>query len=849
MKVLIVKTVWILPLIFILSLMGCMDNKFNIKTTDKTSNISSTDNNSNDTTHGTTSTLDGFTVSPTVSLNAINNFLYIRPTVSNSEEIADIKFYLNNSLSFTKTDAPFEWEWDTLATTNGTYTLKIVLTNKNSSTHEITQSVTVNNPTNIPENLVELFKRKQRKDQASWNPSSLENPTSFIWQPETFVYFDSISGHEVWKMTNTPKIDNFYHNDIGVTPWSADGKRMAIASQRATQAFSNSDGRIWMTVNTNGKNFRPTVEGASRWYNSINGYFHWCPQRPDTYYEVTYGWPNDPNKLNKTVVTDSSVSTSTILTYPESIKIDKMISADGKKLLISSYDENKVYPTTVYPNPNIDDSDGYSIDRNLGLYGTTPSTYTTAHDRYYAGTGDWYFIMPIGGAHRAWWKLKTIGSAADGGARYDNSDFPVTNSNYDFAEAWPVNADSGNNPDPFLSGYWSHFVPDRWGRYALHSSCCTALSWNDPLGIGPGVWDIDEKQYVVATFGGGASHHDWHGFTDWTVSSSNGDDTVRTILAQKFNDKYSQIVVNQSYAHADGGTSYETNPRPAQSPDGTKVAWHGEFLNGQNAVDSFWSVVHYPAPPTNLGAILSQTAGKLDISFLPPKYTSRTWINPNTNLIDEINGEVLFSREVKNYHLWRSNSLDQGWRLVNSSTANYLNDSVTNTLKPTYNQSWVTTQNKIKISDNLTNGTFFYALTTEEHSNLESRELSEIIQVTVSSNQVSSSTIALPKGKKLFWTTPPNVPSNFNVTKLSTAGQFRLSWNENSDSKIRYYNIYYSELGNPAAIQARKIASLPYGTQSFVDWLAHLSATVGHYGITAVDRQGNESEIYHSSSN
>ena len=283
-----------------------------------------------------------------------------------------------------------------------------------------------------------------------------------------------------------------------------------------------------------------------------------------------------------------------------------MVSADGKHLLLNSRNEPWVlYPATVFPTPRIDDPDGYSLDRNLGLYGSTPKpgSYTTAHDMYYPGAGDWYFAMP--GRGSAWWKLKTLGSAPDGGPLYDDSAFPVTDPNHDFGEAWPVNAVAGAHRDPFGSDYWSHAAFDRWGRYVLHSSI--GRSYSDPLGQGPGVWDIQKHQYVVLTFGGGCQHNDWSGFTDWTVSSSgHHPDQSQKIIAQKFDDRSSQIIVNCAYSKYDRGTNYVTDARPGQSPDGTKVAWHSKFLNGQNKTDAFWSVVYYPYPPTDLEASLRQ---------------------------------------------------------------------------------------------------------------------------------------------------------------------------------------------------------------------------------------------------
>ncbi|MEK7212307.1 MAG: hypothetical protein AAB686_01360, partial [Patescibacteria group bacterium] len=345
----------------------------------------------------------------------------------------------------------------------------------------------------------------------------------------------------------------------------------------------------------------------------------------------------------------------------KNIKIDKMISGDGRKALLLTNPEGWIYPATIFPTVSLDDADGYSVYRNLGLYGATPASYSSTHNQYYVGDGTWWFMTPSGAVTGAWWRLKAVGSAADGGPLYSGDLIPPSDqSPYDFGEAWPENTVGGTNPGPFGSDYWSHFVPDRWGRYALFGN-------GDTNPIGPGVWDIANHIYSVETFGGSSQHHDWHGFTDYFVASEGRGGFIRSA---KYNDPNSMFNVSSSYTRYDGGTSYETLTRPGQSPDGTKVSWHSEFLNGQNMPDVFWSVVYYPYPPTDLGAASAAGSG-VALSFLPPKYTNRRWIDPATGKIDEVNGEVLYAREIKQYHVWRSASSTMGWDTVGTVAAEY----------------------------------------------------------------------------------------------------------------------------------------------------------------------------------
>ena len=313
------------------------------------------------------------------------------------------------------------------------------------------------------------------------------------------------------------------------------------------------------------------------------------------------------------------------------------------------------------------------------------------------------------------------------------------------------------------------------------------------------------------------------------------------ILAQKYNDPKSQFVVNSTHVRYDGGTDYYTLARPGQSPDGTKVAWHSEFLNGKNKSDIFWSLVYSPYPPTDLEADMG-IDGKVQIGFLPPKYTERRWINPATGEIDEVNGEVLYAREIKEYHIWRSKNPTSGWDIIGTINAEYGNDPITNTLKSKAKGNWVSNTNKIVFVDNPQDGTWYYAITSDEHSGLESDELSQIINVIIVDHKIVSTQIVREKGQKLFWTTAPPAPRHFQVTKGNTPGHYWLRWIEPLDKKARFYNVYYSTRGKPEASQDQRIASLPLGTSTYLDWLADPD-TPGLYGITTVDRYGNESSI------
>jgi len=162
------------------------------------------------------------------------------------------------------------------------------------------------------------------------------------------------------------------------------------------------------------------------------------------------------------------------------------------------------------------------------------------------------------------------------------------------------------------------------------------------------------------------------------------------------------------------------------------------------------------------------------------------------------------------------------------------------------------------ITDNPGNGIWYYAVTSIEHSGLESHTLSNIYRVTVSgASGASAQTAAYPSepgGVASFYTALPAGPSNVTSThRLAPAtalGQYTITWEKPADPKdiIRYFNIYAEDGAAPAIEQQNRIASIAaacdYGTgsYSYVDWLGHQGG-ISQYAVTAVDYQGNESIV------
>ncbi len=722
------------------------------------------------------------------------------------------------------------------------------------------------------ENLDEAMRRKLRAATASWSFAFLEDGLNhYFWQPEGLIYRDVQTGAEVVRMSTTNGLSNFFHNDLGMSPWSADGRRMAFVSTRDTGAFLKDriDQNIWFVTDTDGSRERTLINGTTRVYSSLDDYFYWSPQMPDTYYGFgrTFAGAGglSGNILYKASVTDTDVFTQPLLTFPTTngatLKLGKSLSPDGRKVVAmtgGSGLEAWYYPATIAPESGakLDDPDGYTSFRNLDTYwGDTPASFDRMHNQFLVGGGGWIYILPSGS--HAWWRLKTTGTGADGGPVHLVDHEPP----YEFGEAWPENTGYADKPDPFGCKYWSHFVPDRWGRMSLFSN-------GDVNPIGAGIWNVQSHAYAVPTYGGGAQHHAWDGFSDWSLTSKGPDAAASyaddRIYLHRYDEPgsmttvcYTHVMYNNPGNIKQTDDEYASLARPAQSPDGTKVAFHSTFLNPKSGTfdskpDIYWAVAYYPFPPTGLSADIG--AG-VKLAWLPPMYTMRGWPYASPNppkdakdwpLLDaggRETGEPIYAREVKKYHVWRSPTGTSNWSEVGTVTAEYASayaeDPAQFMLHPVAGGRKVSPENKISFSDSPGDGVFHYAVTTEEHSGLESDRLSEVLRVTVSGGQVLESAVVQAAGQRDFWKTLPPAPPGLTVAKQSTPGHYRLSWTEPASSKIRYYNVYYATAGIPEADQRFRIASLPVGTTTWLDWNAD-PAQPAYYRVTSVDRYGNE---------
>ena len=683
------------------------------------------------------------------------------------------------------------------------------------------------------ENLDELMARKARYNSNVWPATALENPGNhYTWQPESVMYTDVTTGHEVWILTHAPDIQEIFSKEHGTNAWSFDGSRVGFFStQRPTANSSLGDYHWRWVVNTDGGGMR-AVEGYGRrdmpfqgfgWANTENAYYSFGSDSAEAPGSAVYRLFKNRIDSNNRVSGSLVLDTSSVNTYKKDIVKDGVTSDDSWIVARDITDHTadtrcnagttrEMYFMHLDGSPAVDHH--WGIARGIGPTGDPYGNHSVSderkwHDIWSPGPNPERIIGDYGSPSGLFVSMARSGSCADGGPVYQDWD----GNSFGNDEIKVISDGSGTPDNPYNNPYFGHPAFDRWGKYAILGT------YTDSPAPGTRIYNLEtdqlEPNYVFNHNKYDGSHKSWNGWSDYVLSCESdwptGNPNAYMIHANKWNADHTQAfaVVNP---HRSGSTvNYNSNPRPSQSPDGTKVAFATYFLNndGQSYPYVAWAVVHYPYAPAGLSA--TNSSGSVRLTWNRPAYTTRGWPNEQTDAPPK-------AREIKGYHVWASNNGDTGWTELTTGAI------------PT--ESFTVSQANSSVR--------YYAVTSEEHSRLESRKLSEIIRVTLGSDGAVTGTQKLAAGKTGFWTNAPQSPAGLAVTPGSRAGHNLISWSEPSDSKIRYYNIYYSGTATPAADQQHRIASVPVGTARFYDWLANPTASA-YYKVTSVDRQGNES--------
>lgn len=762
------------------------------------------------------------------------------------------------------------------------------------------------------ENLDEVAVRKSRHATANWGYSLLENASNnYTWQPETLNYSDVTTGNEVWRLTYTPAGVGGVTQDYGITHWNANGNRLLLRSKRATGAFT-ADGtfHIWMLTNSDGSRLKPAKGSPSQWAEG-NAYPLWSTVIPERFY---FPATNDSqglvfNTLYKATASDTTITRSTAITFPlvsGSINIKKAMSGDGRKVRLVY--GGKTYPATVYPeaNTSLDILNGSANIPNYDWYWGTASGVTSYHDQYMTGAvngidGVWSLLMPATAANDGpYWKVKLTGSATDGGPLHI-SDQTVP---YDWGgEIEPVNTvgDFKTKPTPWCTDgsltpnngtgaicmdNLQHGSMDRWGRYMVAS--LSPISVHEPHA---GYALLDTHNHAVSTLydssllsGAGIlnirkiGHPDWQAWSDWNIGDGSIDGISVGVngtyhnFAQNYKDVASQKKISFVHRSFNGGTTTAAAYLGTiQSPDGTKNTFVSDYQNATDGVlQTYWSVIYYPYPPEiksaakngsnlrltwdfNQGANCSSDAGTTPRTgptpnFSTPRtYATRGWPHETLDCPPS-------PREIKQFRVWTSAD-NITW--TPAGTTSYNNCNGTNECGMWAETAWTYDYTQANST------TRYYAVTSLEHSGLESRILSNIWKVSIDANgnithQIQQSGYpANPGGKSSFYTSYPSSVTALFTHKQAPAtanGQYVVKWNAPVNaSMIRFYNIYAKDGSFPftndtslADRQKSRIASIPAssdysgtGAFSYIDWLGAIDGST-KYIVTAVDYQGNE---------
>lgn len=735
------------------------------------------------------------------------------------------------------------------------------------------------------ENLDEVMSRKTRLPSASWSYTYLENGTTHYWQPETLNYSDAVTSNEVWRFTYAPR-DRNYTKDISTTHWSANGNRVMFGTTRinSIESVGGADNHTWFVGNTDGSKLRPGIGLSTTWEN-WSPYPAWNPAFADVAY-MTSSTSGYRQNMYKNTIGDSSITK--VLAFSISngaprLTTKKSIASDGSKLYFFS--GGTAYVANLADNTLGTPSTGYSRQLNFDYYwGKSPATWADYHDEFVAGStngvdGLWSYIMPES-TDGSWWRARLTGTGTSNAPSHTSDQIspylwsgevePVSTVTTSENKKDPWCLDSDVNTD--CMAYMSHFTPDRWGRYGI-----SAKASSSPYGVS--IADLRNHKYKVAAFSGlaGIQHLDWEAWSDWSVASGAAvttDYLNHKIVTQNVNNSASQKVLASAHIkYNSGGTSgpYDALARPTQSPDGTKAMFNSTFLNAtDNDIQLFWTVAYYPYPPEiksvvkngsnvrltwdfNQGSLCSNNSqttprtGPTPNLTTPRTYATRGWPHETLDCPPS-------PREIKQFRVWTSDD-NATWSPVGTTTYNNCNG--TNECGMWAETAWTYDYAQANST------TRYYAVTSLEHSGLESRTLSNVWKVAVDANgnitqQIQQSGYPTnPGGKSSFYTTsPPSVTPQFTHKQApATAnGQYVVKWNAPANaSMIRFYNIYAKDGSSPftndtplADRQKSRIASIPAssdysgtGSFSYIDWLGATDGST-KYIVTAVDYQGNE---------
>lgn len=640
--------------------------------------------------------------------------------------------------------------------------------------------------------LDELCRRRDLAPEKPWQEVVEDDGWS---QPETLVFHDVVTGAEIIRMTDDP-VGSVIHCHINRSTFNADGSMLSFGSRRCWPDTYCPDNFRYV-VETHGRG--PHIIEVPRLHMLWTGPWEgWSPTDPDVFHFVNHG---DQNGLWRVSVDDGAFDTDLVMELPD---------PDRRKHLFGGVAPDG---TLAIKTTNLADSDVIVYVWNPD----TPTELTTfdlilgvVHPDH-SESEEWHlhdFTLRRNAQNTVVFNYGPQGSsgeplfiemATDGSGGWRVSYAPNEDVHcpvpYYSHPAWNRDGSrvvfngtqekyvDGTNPDGSPRWTWND---SEWGGYVHEVSPFDPADEYATSDLVAKVADLDLR----------ISHYAWDGYDDrWahgSASTTLGDDVPLHRLATD-GSLTEPVVYMFSRSHCTD-CDYCSLPRPAQSPDATKVIYASDMLqSGENVQDIYLAVHRYPFAPVWLGLA---SGDELRL----------TWRFHD------------LSREIRGVRVFRSpDSSPLAFEDVSGVVegSSYLDDH--------------------EIPDG---GSVLYAVTAVEHSGLESRVLSRIVRVTREGSTYRVDQHE-PYGTSGFDLEAPGAPTDLSAS--TATGGMLLSWSPPTDGDVRLFHVYASPTGDPDTTQAHRIASLPASHPAYLDW-SHGPETEIHYAVTAVDYQGNESD-------
>jgi len=622
-------------------------------------------------------------------------------------------------------------------------------------------------PSVVYQNLTELF---ARKTYGNAKPTSLlYNTSTRAFEPELCIFRDAEYGTEIWRLANDPDATQ-HHCHINRSPWNSDGSKMGFMTYRYIPGFYYGPGDFRLLMITADADSQRVVVPAGHggvvdYINQVN----WDRSDPNVM------WFGYFDGLYRTDV-GSSDATTLFQALPNTDRRKGIFSypSEQNQIMVKEVNSESYVPNLYFVDPAKPAGSRltyYPI--NFGITGVSCHSQSEEwhiHDIYFRRGTDTTYVM-------------NYGPQGDVG-EYCFFEVPYSGDKTKIELCYSQTAGSA----PYYSHpAWNH---DGTKVAFIGESSRGANDW----GIHVRLHDAGTK-LVTLTRQATSAHLAWDGYDDeWIVASTGVWQGNQEKLLKMNTVNATCVPFVNPYSEINGtSATYCAQPRPAQSPDGTKILYTSTMLQKSDSKPEIYvAVARRPYPPKNVTAY-----GSSGVTL--------TWQASDV------------SRETKGYHVYRSVGNDAAFVEITAAAVD----------ATTY------TDNSVVAGQ-----TYYYGVTSEEFSGLESDELSNIMKVDVTQSGVSAGQHRA-QGLKGWDTTAPAQVSGFSMLQVAP-GQHRLYWQASTDTDVRYYNVYYSVEGAPSPSPQRLIASSPRNTLTYLDWLARTDATP-YYAITAVDRAGNES--------